>query len=108
GENAAGAVVAVPAEVEPQPRLAEPLGALLALFGALFEEEVRAVCARGGLLGYEALLHGPFVHIPPDAIVPGALTTGDLSDVVEAVTASRWIEGLLDGVNRRVPPREVE
>ncbi|MBI1918821.1 MAG: acetylxylan esterase [Planctomycetes bacterium] len=107
-ENAAGAVVAVPAEVEPQPRLAEPLGAFLALFGGLFEEEVRAVCARGGLLGYEALLRGPFVHIPPDAIVPGALTAGDLSDVVEAITASRWLEGLVDGVNRRVPPAEVE
>src|SRR5262249_26376513 len=35
--------LAVPLDAEPAPDLAEPLGGLLALFGALFEDDIRAV-----------------------------------------------------------------
>jgi len=98
--NAADAVVEVPADPELEPRPVEPLGSLLALFGGLFEEDVRGVYLRGGLLEYRKLLSGPFVHVAPDAIVPGALTAGSLVDVAVALPAPRWFEGLVDGVNR--------
>src|SRR5262249_6791001 len=83
---------------------AEPLGGLLALFGALFEDGVRAVCARGGLAGYGALLHSPFCYVPHDAVVPGALTAGDLGDVAAALAPRPLrLAGLVDGRNCLVP-----
>src|SRR5262249_41682017 len=64
----------VPLAAARLPDQAEPLGAALALFGALFEDGVRAVSARGGLAGYDTLLHSPFCYVPHDAVVPGAVT----------------------------------
>jgi cephalosporin-C deacetylase-like acetyl esterase len=93
----------VPLDAEDLPDQAEPLGGLLALFGALYEEDLRAVYAYGGLTGYASLLHSPFDYVPYDAIVPGALTAGDLADVA-ATLAPRplRLEGMVDGLNRRV------
>jgi cephalosporin-C deacetylase-like acetyl esterase len=95
--------LAVPLEVNPFPAFAEPLGGLAALLTALFEDDVRAIYVRGGLVGYDTLLHSPFCYVPHDALVPGALTAGDLSDVVASL-APRPIrlEGLVDGLNREV------
>jgi dienelactone hydrolase len=97
--------IAVPMDVSPSPGSAEPLGGLLALFAALFEPGVRALYVRGGLSGYGSLLHGPFCYIPHDALVPGALTLGDLCNVAAAI-APRPVrmEGLVDGLNRAVAP----
>jgi dienelactone hydrolase len=96
--------VAVPMEVDPFPDFAEPLGGLLALFGALFEDDIRAVHVRGGLASYDSLLHSPFCYVPHDALVPGALTAGDLSDVAAALAPRPLrLEGLVDGLNREVP-----
>jgi hypothetical protein len=102
--NPRGQDLAVPLGAEVSPDLAEPLGGLLALFGGLFEDDVRAVCVRGGLTGYHSLLQSPFCYVPRDVAVPGALTAGDLCDVA-AVLAPRplRLEGLVDGLNREVP-----
>jgi dienelactone hydrolase len=107
--NPAGRSLAVPLDAEPFPELAEPLGGLLALFGALYEEEVRAVYVRGGLLGYQSLLESPFCYQPHDMLVPGALTAGDLCDVA-AVLAPRplRLQGLVDGLNRRVAVETIQ
>jgi dienelactone hydrolase len=101
--NVADRDVKVPLDLE-QPDHAEPLGGLLALFGGLFEDDVKAIYVRGGLAGYQSVLQSPFVCLPHDAIVPGALTAGDLCDVA-AVLAPRplRLEALVDGLNRRVP-----
>jgi cephalosporin-C deacetylase-like acetyl esterase len=101
--NAAGRDVRVPLDLE-QPDQAEPLGGLLALFGALFEDDVKAIYIRGGLAAYSSILKSQFVCVPPDVIVPGALTAGDLCDVA-AVLAPRplRLEAMVDGLNRRVP-----
>ncbi len=96
---------AVPLDADPLPEPSEPLGGLLALFGALFEEDVQAVCARGGLVGYASLLESPFVYVPHDAIVPGALTAGDLNDVAAALAPRPLrLEGLVNGLNQLVVP----
>jgi dienelactone hydrolase len=100
--NADDRNLAVPLDADRLPEQAEPLGALLALFGALFEDDVRAVYARGGLTGYAGLLHSPFCYVPHDAVVPGALTAGDLCDVAAALAPCPLrLAGLVDGLNRR-------
>ncbi len=93
----------VPLDADKLPTQAEPLGGLLALFGTLFEDRVRAVYARGGLVGYDSVMHSSFCYLPHDAIVPGALTAGDLGDVAAALAPRPLrLEGLVDGLNRRV------
>jgi dienelactone hydrolase len=93
----------VPLDADKQPDLAEPLGGLLALFGALHEDNVKAVYVRGGLDGYHSVLRSQFIYIPHDVSVPGALTAGDLCDVTRALAPRPVrLEGLVDGLNRRV------
>jgi hypothetical protein len=93
----------VPLDAEKLPHQAEPLGGLLALLGALFDEDMRAVYVRGGLVSYESLLAGPFLYVPHDCVVPGALTVGDLGDVAAALAPRPlWLGELVDGVNQRV------
>jgi dienelactone hydrolase len=83
------------------PRSPEPLGGLLALLTALYEEDVRAVYVHGGLAGFEAVLSKHLALLPRDAVVPGALSAGDLCDVVAALAPRRVrLEGLVDGWNR--------
>jgi len=95
--------LAVPLDAAELPRLAEPMGGLVVLLTALFEENVLAVSARGVLVGFQSLLESQFLYVPHDVIVPGALTTGDLRDVA-AVLAPRPLQlaDLVDGQNRLV------
>jgi hypothetical protein len=84
-------------------RQAEPLGGLLAMLGALYEDRVQAVAVRSGLVSYLSILDDRFAYVPLDIIVPGILQRGDLPDVA-AVLAPRplLLEGLVDGRNRLV------
>jgi dienelactone hydrolase len=101
--NAANRGLKVPLDADKQPDLGEPLGGMLALFGALYEDDVKAVYVRGGLDGYQSVLSGQFVYVPHDITVPGALTAGDLCDVSAALAPRPLrLEGLVDGQNRRV------
>jgi hypothetical protein len=94
--------IEVPLDVE-QPARAEPLGGLMALLGILFHDEIKAAYVHAGLSSYQSVLQSPFVHLPHDAIVPGALTVGDLADVAAALAPRPlWLEGLVDGRNCRV------
>ena len=58
---------------EPSPHQSEPLGAILALFGALYEENVYAVVACGMIAGYQSILNDMFCYISHDVIIPGAI-----------------------------------
>jgi cephalosporin-C deacetylase-like acetyl esterase len=92
----------VPLDAEKLPGQAEPLGGLLALFGALFDDRVRAVYVHGGLTGFQSILNSPFCYVPHDIIVPGALTAGDLCDVAAALAPRPLrLEALVDGLNRK-------
>jgi hypothetical protein len=103
-----GTRVEVPLEL-PQPPQAEPLGGLLALLTALFEDGTESVRAGGMLVSYQSLLESPFCHVPYDIVVPGALTVGDLADVVAALAPMPVrLERLVDGRNRAVPAKECE
>jgi cephalosporin-C deacetylase-like acetyl esterase len=101
--NAPERNLAVPLDAEKLPEQAEPLGGLLALLAGLYEDDVRAVLVRGGLASYQSLLQGPFLYVPADCMVPGVLTVGDLADVAGTlVPRPLRLEGLVDGLNRRV------
>jgi len=87
----------------------EPLGGLLALFGALYEKEVCAVVARGTIAGYQSVLRNRFCYIPYDVIVPGALTAGDLCDIAAALAPRPLrLEALVDGRNCPMSIQEVQ
>ncbi len=84
---------------------AEPLGGLLALLGALYDDRVRAVVVEGGLEGYLSILEDQFAYVPEDVIVPGILEAGDISDVAKALAPRPvLLENLRDGRNRLVRP----
>ncbi len=101
--NERGFNAAVPLDADKLPPQSEPLGGLLALFGALYEDKVQVVYVHGGLVSYRSVLESQFCYVPHDALIPGALTSGDLCDVASAIAPrSLRMEGLVDGLNRQV------
>lgn len=108
GTNGPGRRVDVPQGIGDEPAVAEPLGPMAALLAALLDEEIVAMVARGGLVGYRSLLGSPFVHIPHDVVIPGALTAGDLADVAGALAPRAvLVQRCVDGANRPVPAEVV-
>jgi hypothetical protein len=86
---------------------AEPLGPMLALLAALYDERVRAVATRRGLVSFLSALDDRFSYLPLDAVVPGILEAGDLPDIRKALAPRPLLlEEQVDGRNRLVePPR---
>jgi cephalosporin-C deacetylase-like acetyl esterase len=92
-------------EIEEQ---AEPLGGLLAILGALYEDNVRTVAVHGGLATYLSILDDQFAYVPADVIIPGALQIGDIPDLVGALAPHPiLLKGLVDGRNRLLEEGEV-
>ncbi len=102
--------LAVPHDAERAPRIGEPMGGLAVLLAGLLAPDgaVRAIHADGGLASYRSVLADPFFYVPHDALVPGALTVGDLGDVAQA-WAPRPLSFVapIDGHNRRVKAAEL-
>src|SRR5262249_20403399 len=72
----------------------------LAMLGALYENNVRAVAVRPGLAGYLSILEDRFAYVPLDVIVPGVLEVGDIADVMAAIAPRALLLGsLVDGRN---------
>jgi len=96
---------------QPGPRplhQAEPLGALLSLLTALYEENVSVVAARGGLVSYLSALSDRFTYVPQDTIVPGILEAADIADVIAAlVPRPVRIERAVDGRSRPLTMSEL-
>jgi cephalosporin-C deacetylase-like acetyl esterase len=95
---------AVPLDAPDVPTIAEPVGGLLAVLAALYEDKVKVVYARGGLASYRSLLDSPYPYVPHDAVVPGAVAAGDVAAL--ASLAGRQ-EGAVDGSNRSVGDKPV-
>jgi cephalosporin-C deacetylase-like acetyl esterase len=107
--NLPGSRLAVPPDVGKLPHQAEPLGGVLVLLAGLFEEDVRAIYARRGLASYQDVLKSPFIYLPHDVLVPGALTAGDLADVAAVLAPRRLcLEGLVDGLNQPLAAEQLE
>lgn len=103
--NAPGRPLEVPLDAGDFPAHAEPSAALLVILTMLFEEDVAAGCGSGGLAGFGACLGSGFLYVPHDAVVPGAMAAGDVSDLAAAVAPrSLRLAGHVEGLNRRVDP----
>jgi dienelactone hydrolase len=90
------------------PAQAEPLGGLLALLAGLYENGVKAVLVRGGLVGFRSVLDSHLVLVPHDVVVPGLLTIGDLDDMAAALAPKPLrLEGIVDGGNRQLGEKQV-
>jgi hypothetical protein len=99
----------VPHGAANRPATAEPLGGLLALLGALFEEEIGAVLVHGGMDGYLSAFEGPFCYLPHDAVIPGVLTVGDVSDLAASLAPRPLrMQALVNGLNRAVSAATLE
>ncbi len=87
---------------------AEPLGGLLAMLGALFDNSIRIVAVRHGLVSYLSILEDRFSYISFDVIVPGVLEGGDLADLAAALSPRPMLlESLVDGRNRLVSQNDL-
>jgi len=90
-----------PLRINYPPYNAEPAGAILAILGALFEDNVKAVVARGCLTSYAAIMDAPAFYVPHDAVVPGALEVADIPDLAAALAPLPLrLESFVDGRNR--------
>lgn len=99
----------VPYGVDGRPKESEPLGQLLALLGALYEDGVKAVYVAGGLTSYHSALTHYAVYVPHDATVPGALTQGDLSTLAASLSPKPLrMEAMVDHLNRAVAQADLE
>jgi cephalosporin-C deacetylase-like acetyl esterase len=99
----------VPLGIDEEPTLSEPLGPLLALLAGVYEPDVKAVLACGGLVSIRSVLDSQFVYLPHDFVVPGALTAGDLCDLGSGIAPRPLrVEGSVTGLNQRAKQESVE
>lgn len=83
----------------------DPLGGLLAMFGALYEDNLRAIATRRGLIGFESLLEDTFTYVPAHVIVPDMLSAGDLSDIAASMQSTAMLlESPIDARNLIISP----
>src|SRR5262249_52143621 len=107
--NSADTNFKIPRNADTWPRGPEPLGGLLALFGALYEDDIRAVYLAGGLSTYHGVLTHFAVLIPHSASVPGALFAGDIPDLAGGLAPRPLrLEALVDQQNRLVSAAELK
>lgn len=107
--NAANTNFKVPRNAGDWPRGPEPLGGLLALFGALYEDDIRAVYLAGSLASYHGVLTHFAVLIPHSSSVPGALFAGDLCDLAGSLAPRPLrIEALVDQQNRTLAAADLK
>jgi dienelactone hydrolase len=86
---------------------AEPLGSALAVMTAFYEDGVRGVATRGGLVSFLSVLGDRFCYVPLDIIVPGILEAGDLADMVGRLAPRAvWMEVPVNGRNQALNATE--
>ena len=112
GVNPPGLLLDQSVNQQPGPQViqqADPLGSLLALLAALYEDNVRAVVARSGLISYLSVLQDRFCYVPQEIIVPGILESADIADIVAAIAPRAvFLEGFVDGKDRLLSTSDME
>lgn len=101
--NPPGSKLEVPLDADKFPAISEPMGASLVLLAMLFDDDIRTGYGFGGLAGFQSCLQSAYCYFPHDAVIPGALSSGDLGDIAAAVAPRALrLGGLVDGLNQRV------
>ncbi|MDB5335996.1 MAG: hypothetical protein JWN70_1615 [Planctomycetaceae bacterium] len=95
--------LAIPEGIDKSPVSVEPLGGLLSLLTALYEDDVRAVAVHHGLSSYASVLTGPRTYLPQEMLIPDAIGHGDISALLAGIapTPVRMWE-LRNGMNQSV------
>ena len=119
--NPAGANLAVPHTVDDQPRQAEPLGQLLALFAAGLSQipdiredldlggPLRAIYVHRGLAAYAGAFELPRIYLPHDAIILDVMRSGDLPLLAAGLAPLPLrMEGAVDAGNRVITAPALE
>lgn len=89
-------------------QLAEPLGGILAMLGALYEPDVKTIFVNGSLTSFLSMLHDGFPYVPQDVIVPGVLKLGDIGAVADALAPRPVrLEAMVNGKNQLLPEEAV-
>ncbi len=75
-QNPARARYKAPLDAPDLPLIGEPLGDLLALLAGVYEDGVKVVYTRGGIVEYEAVIHDRYPYVPHDIVIPGFVPAG--------------------------------
>ncbi len=99
----------LPRGIDGWPPGPEPAAGMLALLAALYDDDIHAVYIAGGLNNQRDILSHFAVLAPHDALAPGALTAGDLTDLAGTLSPRPLrLEALVDHLNRKVAAAEIE
>lgn len=91
------------------PMQPEPLGGLLTLLTALFNDDVKAIIIKGGLASYASILNHHLVQIPHETLIPGIFNMGDIALLIHALgSRTIFLDQLVDGLNREVAGTKLE
>ncbi|MFM7098012.1 MAG: hypothetical protein ACKO16_11430 [Gemmataceae bacterium] len=91
------------------PTQPEPMGGLLALLGALFNDEIKTICVHGGLASYASVLEHHLVQIPHETVVPGIFNLGDLALLANSLAKKTiFFDQMVDGLNREISGKMLE
>ena len=81
----------------------EPMGAMLAMLGTLFDRDIKAAATIGTIAGQLQLLRQRYLYVAHDCIVPGAVSAGHFYRLVSLLGVEPvWIEKMRDGRNTQV------
>ena len=91
------------------PMQPEPLGGMLTLLFALFNDEVKAITIQGGLTSYASTLKHHLVQIPHETLIPGIFNMGDISLLIHALgSRTMFLNQMVDGLNLEVAGTKLE
>lgn len=87
----------------------EPLGGMLSLFSALFNDGVKAIIIKGGLASFASALNHHLVQIPHETVIPGIFSMGDIPLLINSLGTRRiFLDQMVDGLNREVAGTNLE
>jgi len=99
----------VPRRIDGRPEQSEPQGALLALLGGLYVDDVQSITIRGGLSGFRDVLTHYQSLIPHDVVIPGLLTTADMVDLIAAQAPTPLVvQETVSGKNIRLSRQQAD
>jgi hypothetical protein len=102
-----GAPFQFPRRIEQRPEELDSTGALLALLGGLFLDNVHAIYATGSPSSFREALDSPFVQLPADTVVPNLFAAGDLDHMAAVIESRIQLGGVVDPLGRSLSEEDL-